>query len=126
MNWEIVKSIFVVGAGSFFGGTFRYLISIAMKKMSMGFPWGTLLVNLSGSFLLGLLWGYFSRVESQENGIAMFLMVGFCGGFTTFSTFSKELFVLLQSGDYLPAIGYAFFSLLAGVALVAFGYLLVR
>ena len=54
---DIIKNILVVGAGSFVGGSCRYLVSLAMKSVNKGFPWATLIVNLVGCFLIGLLWG---------------------------------------------------------------------
>ena len=65
MNSEILKNILAVGAGSFVGGTARYLVSLAMKWASKGFLWGTLVVNLLGCLAIGLLWGYFRRTSSE-------------------------------------------------------------
>ena len=123
---DFIKNILVVGAGSFVGGAARYLVSLAMKGINKGFPWATLAVNLVGCFLIGLLWGVFSKNGSEGSNWALFLTVGLCGGFTTFSTFSKEALVMLQAGNIWGFAGYVSISMFAGIALVALGYFLVR
>ena len=117
---ELIKNIALAGAGSFFGGIVRYLISVAMN--GKGFPWGTLAVNLLGSLLCGVLWGLFTKTGNAANGLAVFLSVGFCGGFTTFSTFSKEALSMLQSGNLWWFAAYVAISVVAGILFVAAGY----
>ena len=119
---DVFRNIVVVGAGSFIGGAARYLVSLMMKGVGKGFPWATLTVNLAGCFLIGLLWGLFSRSASDGSNWSLFLTVGFCGGFTTFSTFSKEALIMLQAGNVWGFAGYIALSVIAGVALVAVGY----
>lgn len=119
---DIIKNIVIVGSGSIIGGAAGYLISLVMKGIGKGFPWATLAVNLVGCFLIGLLWGIFSRNASESSKWTLFLTVGLCGGFTTFSTFSKEALMMLQSGNILGFTGYIALSVIAGIALVALGY----
>lgn len=95
-------------------------------RVGRGFPWATLAVNLAGCFLIGLLWGLFSRNWSDNSSWALFLTVGVCGGFTTFSTFSKESLLLLQGGNIWAFTAYVAISIIAGIALVAVGYYLAR
>ena len=123
---DIIKNTVFIGCGSFLGGAARYLISVAMKTMSKGFPWGTLVVNLVGCLVIGLLWGFFSKTSSEGNTWALFMSVGICGGFTTFSTFSKEALIMLQSGNIVGLLSYIGVSVIAGVALVAAGYYLIK
>ena len=122
MDLDIIKNIAVVGAGSFIGGMARYLVSVLMKGIGKGFPWATLAVNLAGCFLIGLLWGIFSRNATEGSKWALFLTVGLCGGFTTFSTFSKESLMMLQAGNFWGFAGYIALSVSAGIAFVALGY----
>ena len=123
---DILKNTIMVGCGSFIGGAARYLISVAMKTMSKGFPWGTLAVNLVGCLVIGLLWGFFSKNSSESSSWALFMIVGICGGFTTFSTFSKEALMMLQACNFISLLAYVTISVIAGIALVAAGYYLVR
>ena len=125
-SMDIIKNILIVGCGSFLGGAARYLISIAMKGVNKGFPWGTLLVNLIGCLIIGLLWGIFSRTSSEGSSWSLFLTVGLCGGFTTFSTFSKEALAMLQCSNYIGFASYIAISVIAGIAIVALGYVLMR
>ena len=104
MTPEILKTTLIIGCGSFLGGAARYLISVAMKSVSKGFPWGTLLVNLLGCFLIGLLWGFFSRASNANSIWSSFLTIGLCGGFAS----------------------YIAISVIAGIALVALGYILLK
>ena len=120
------QSNWTVGAGSFIGGIARYLVSLAMKGISKGFPWATLLVNLLGCLTIGLLWGFLSRNASESTSWGLFLTVGLCGGFTTFSTFSKEALTMLQTGQIWGFASYIAISILAGIALVALGYYIGR
>ena len=123
---DIIKNTLFIGCGSFLGGAARYLVSISMKTVGKGFPWGTLVVNLVGCLVIGLLWGFFSKTSSEGNTWALFVTVGICGGFTTFSTFSKEALMLLQAGNFMSLMAYVSISVIAGTALVAAGYYLVR
>jgi CrcB protein len=123
---DIIKNTLFIGCGSFIGGGARYLVSIALNTVGKGFPWGTLVVNLVGCLAIGLIWGFFSKTSSEGNSWALFLMVGVCGGFTTFSTFSKEALVMLQTGNIMGLLAYIGISVIIGVALVAAGYYLVR
>ena len=123
---DIIKNILSVGAGSFIGGIGRYLISLAMKGVSKGFPWATLAVNLLGCLMIGLLWGFLSRNASEGTSWGLFLTVGLCGGFTTFSTFSKEALTMLQAGQAWGFVSYITISVLAGIALAALGYYIAR
>ena len=123
---EVIKNIFFVGAGSFLGGAARYLVSVAMRNVSAGFPWATLAVNLLGCLLIGLFTGYLNKNLTGESVVALFLTYGVCGGFTTFSTFSKETLLMLQSGNYWGAICYVGVSVVFGIILTACGYMLAQ
>ena len=122
----MIKNILAVGAGSFIGGIARYLVSLAMKGIGKGFPWATLAVNLAGCLMIGLLWGLLSRNAAENTSWGLFLTVGLCGGFTTFSTFSKEALAMLQTGQIWGFASYIAMSILAGIALVALGYYIAR
>ncbi|MBO7279423.1 MAG: fluoride efflux transporter CrcB [Bacteroidales bacterium] len=126
MITELLKNTMWIGAGSFIGGAARYLVSMAMKTVGKGSPWGTVLVNLTGCLVIGLLWGFFSKSGNEDGSWALFLTVGICGGFTTFSTFSKEALVMLQAGNITSLLAYVAISVVIGIALVAAGYYLVR
>ena len=121
----ILKDILLVGVGSFFGGIARYLVSLAMKGMGSAFPWATMTANIAGCFIIGALWAVLNRYNA-DNQLNLLLAVGFCGGFTTFSTFSKEGLCLLQSGNYSTFILYALGSVILGIVAVALGYVLAK
>lgn len=123
---EIIKNLLAVGAGSFIGGAARYIVSLAMKGIGKGFPRATLVVNLLGCLMIGLLWGLLSRNAAENTSWGLFLTVGLCGGFTTFSTFSKEALAMLQAGQIWGFASYIAISVLAGIALVALGYYIAR
>ena len=123
---EIIRNILAVGAGSFIGGVARYLVSLAMKGIGKAFPWATLTVNLLGCLLIGLLWGFLSRNATESSSWGLFLTVGLCGGFTTFSTFSKEALTMLQAGQIDGFATYVVVSVLAGIAMAALGYYVAR
>ena len=115
--------ILLVAIGSALGGVLRYLVPCVFAAHK-GFPWATLTVNVVGSFLIGLLSGFLARHGgSSADSIRAFAVVGFCGGFTTFSTFSNETFRMLESGQWLSAAAYIGISVLAGLAAVFLGYL---
>ena len=102
-----------LGGGA--GAGFRYLLSNAeWLKLENGFPMGTLLVNLLGCFLIGLLW------QSAQNNelLSPLLIIGFCGGYSTFSTFSNETFMLIDNGQSFLAILNILISVLVGVGLI--------
>lgn len=120
MTPDLLKNIVLVGAGSCIGGIFRYLISVLMN--GKGFPWGTLAVNLLGCLFIGVLWGWFTKAGNAAGSLAVFLTVGFCGGFTTFSTFSKEALAMLQQGNFWPFAAYVAVSVIFGILFVAAGY----
>ena len=124
---KMLKSIFIVGIGSFIGGAIRYIISTLMKSSSNTFlPWGTLTVNLIGCFIIGALYALFSKHTSTSNSLFLLLTTGFCGGFTTFSTFANEGLQMLQNGNISGFITYILLSLIAGLALVALGYWIIK
>ena len=116
----MIRDILLVGAGSFVGGAARYLISLLIPS-SDGFPWSTFIVNILGCLLIGLLWGWMSRsILSQP--LYLLLSIGICGGFTTFSTFSKESLALLQMGNYTTFAFYVAGSVVLGLLAVAIGF----
>ena len=118
----MIRDILLVGAGSCLGGILRYLVSLLVHSAKGGFPWSTFLVNIIGCLIIGLLWGLTNRQTNASSLLNLFLIVGFCGGFTTFSTFSKENLVLLQSGNYFVFALYSLGSISIGLAAVALGY----
>lgn len=116
-------NILWVGLGSCLGGISRYLLSkIIQTNAATFFPLGTLAVNLGGCFLIGLIYGLIDRGMELSPGVRLFLTVGFCGGFTTFSTFIHENYTLFGGGNPLWVIGYAAISFVFGLALVYAGY----
>ena len=87
-------------------------------EIDVQFPWATLAVNLAGCLMIGLLWGILTRNATETTTWG----VGLCGGFTTFSTFSKEALTMLQTGQTWGFASYIAISVIAGIALVALGY----
>ena len=122
----MIKDIVLVGIGSGIGGICRYLISVSMCHTHGSFPWGTFAVNIVGCLLIGILWGLTSRFQHLAPAFSLLLMVGFCGGFTTFSTFSKEGLVMLQNNNYALFAFYILGSVALGIAAVALGYLTTK
>ena len=123
----MLKSILIVGAGSFLGGALRFLISTLMKSAyTSSFPWGTLMVNLLGCLLIGVIYGLFAHHSNVHHAMCLLLTTGFCGGFTTFSTFANEGVQMLQDGNFGAFAVYASLSLGLGILLVMLGYIIAR
>ena len=123
----MIKSLLIVGIGSFFGGALRYYLSSLMKTVcNQDFPWGTLLVNLIGCFLFGVVFAIFNRASSPTNTWCLLLTTGVCGGFTTFSAFAHESVQMLQNGNLLGFASYIVISIILGLLLIALGYWLVK
>ena len=123
----MLKSLLIVGTGSFIGGAMRYLLSTCMKNVcGQEFPCGTLSVNLLGCFLFGVLFAVFSKNSATDNTLYLLLTTGICGGFTTFSTFANESVQMLQHGNTSGFIGYVATSVIAGFVFIALGYWMVK
>lgn len=122
-----MMNYFLVGLGAAFGGSLRYWVSnLTFKFFTENFPYGTLVVNVLGSFILGLLMFYFNDKELLGPELRLFLAVGFCGGFTTFSTFSYETIVLLRETQYVLGFLNIALNILLCLAGVFLAYLLTK
>lgn len=123
----MLRTILYIGCGSFVGGVMRFLLSRYVQSGIAGaFPWGTLAVNLIGCLLMGLLYGIMERGNIGDEDLRLFLTVGVCGGFTTFSTFAMDGFMLLKWESLLPLLGYLAVSVVGGILLFFLGYTLIR
>lgn len=122
-----MKTILLIGLGSFIGGVLRHLLSTCLNdSVVKGFPLGTLAVNLSGCLLIGILYGLFDRGTAASPELRLFLAVGLCGGFTTFSTFMNENFLMAQGAQFFTLLLYALLSLAGGFLAVWLGCMLVK
>lgn len=122
----MIKTLLLIGTGGFAGSVSRYLLTkFIATKWPMAFPWGTFSVNILGCFLIGIIMGmsFQSSINTQTR---LLLATGFCGGFTTFSTYSLEIFELYQRGEAGISMLYLFASILAGFLSVWLGLWLVR
>jgi fluoride exporter len=104
-----LKNILLVGLGGGIGAMCRFYISTLFKAGS--FPLSTLLINIVGSFFIGIVFGFGIKNEQFSEGLKLFLATGICGGFTTFSAFSVENIQLLKTGNYAMAGLYIFASI---------------
>lgn len=119
---EKISRIIIIASGGAIGSVFRYVLSYLFQKASKGmFPWGTLLVNLSGALVLGFLWGVCETTNVSFH-MRTFLFVGILGAYTTFSTFCLENFSLVRNGEYIYALVNVLASNILGILLVFLGY----
>lgn len=116
-----MKVLFAIGTGSFVGGVLRYAISqYVHTKVVTTFPIGTLLVNLAGCFLIGVVFGLTERGNLAPEW-RLFLATGVLGGFTTFSAFSNETVGMLRDGQSVPALVYVVLSIFVGLTATVAG-----
>ncbi|MFE0302716.1 MULTISPECIES: fluoride efflux transporter CrcB [Bacillus] len=118
-----MKTYFAVFIGGLIGTLCRYELS--QTVISQTFPYATMIENISGSLLLGFATGYFLFQKGKKYLVAL-IGTGFCGGFTTMSTFSKETVLLLQAGQFNLSMMYILLSVIAGVAAALAGLILAE
>ena len=117
----------MVALGGALGSAARYVVSrVVQEQCATAFPLHTFAVNVVGCLLIGLVCGLAARLDGLGNGLKLFLTVGFCGGFTTFSTFCNENLALLRGGALFTAALYAALSLFVGLLAVYAGLLIAR
>ena len=120
-------SLILIGLGGFAGALARYLVDgVVVDRTGAGFPWGTLVINVSGSFALGLLFAVTTERALLPAEIRGPVMIGFLGAYTTFSTFMLESWRLVESGAWALAIANLGGSLLLGLVAVVAGMTLGR
>lgn len=109
------------------GSVARYLVMVAAgQAFGMGFPWGTLLVNMAGSFAMGVLVALGAHLWQPSPELKLFLTVGMLGGFTTFSTFSLDAALMIERGEWVSALAYMATSVLLSVGGLFLGLSAVR
>jgi len=122
-----LQLVLAVAAGGALGSVARYLAGIgATRAFGLAFPWGTLIINIVGSFLIGAFVEMFALKWDLPQEARVFLTVGICGGFTTFSTFSLDAYVLMEHGEWLPAAAYVVASVVLSIAALVGALHLVR
>lgn len=120
----MVKSVLMVGIGGFIGTILRFLIARSIQSSSLSlFPWSTILINTAGCLLIGIIYGLTEKGAMISPQWRLFLTVGICGGFTTFSTFSNDTLLLMNDREWLKVSLYASMSFVLGLAAVFFGRL---
>jgi len=116
-----------VAAGGALGATLRHAVNqIALQALGADFPWGTLAVNILGSFIMGVFVGAFALFWDASQTLRLFLTVGVLGGFTTFSAFSLDSVLLLQRGQVIEAVSYILGSVILSLGGLVAGMMLVR
>ena len=104
-----MRMVLLAATGGAIGAVGRYLTGLwALRYLGFGFPWGTLIVNVVGSFLMGLLVAYISWKGAANDALRVFLATGVLGGFTTFSAFSLDFAVLMERRELASAFAYLF------------------
>ena len=111
-----MKNVFLVGLGAMIGAMARYGLLVAFPLK--GFPWAIALINISGSFLLGITAAFVSRDDPKR----LFIGTGILGGYTTYSTFSLDVVEQFQKGEYIAAIGNVSLQTIGSVTLCAVGF----
>jgi len=121
-----VKSVFAVALGGAVGSALRYLVTIVLLRPSANaLPWGTFTVNITGALVLGFLARYFAP-PNASHPLVLALTIGLCGGYTTFSTFTLELFTLVERGAVGRGILYAVASVVVSYGAFLMGNLAAR
>ena len=119
--------LLLVGGGGFVGCILRYLtVQTVDLKLNSLFPYGTLIVNIVGSLLLGIIYGWLSQKSDGSQNLKLLLATGFCGGFTTFSAFAFENFRLMEQKFVSVSLIYMMISLILGVLAIAVGLWIAR
>ncbi|WP_194768494.1 fluoride efflux transporter CrcB [Tamlana sp. I1] len=121
-----MKSLLFVFVGGGFGSVLRYIIGKHLNSFESGIPYGTFVANILGSLLIGLILGLAAKNDTLTQNHTLLLATGFCGGFTTFSTFAYENHVFLKSGDFLSFAMYTCLSFIVGFLAVFFGMFLAK
>jgi CrcB protein len=123
----MIKNLLFIGLGGSLGSIARYLCQRWFNETyPHPFPWGTFVVNITGCFLIGLIYAASEKTSVLSPQTRLFLITGFCGGFTTFSTFAFENMTLLRSGDNIYFIIYALLSVVLGIAGVFAGVAIMK
>jgi CrcB protein len=121
-----MKAIFLVFIGGGFGSVLRFVLNKALNSNISGIPYGTLAANVLGSLLIGLILGLSAKENMLTQNQTLLLATGFCGGFTTFSTFAYENHIFLKSGDFISFALYSIGSFILGFLAVFLGMYLVK
>ncbi|WP_166963713.1 fluoride efflux transporter CrcB [Yeosuana marina] len=121
-----MKNLLLVFLGGGFGSVLRYIISKYLNNPVTGIPYGTFAANILGSMLIGIILGLAAKNNTLSQNQTLLLATGFCGGFTTFSTFAYENHVFLKSGDFTSFAIYTAASFIVGFLAVFLGMFLVK
>jgi CrcB protein len=123
----MLRSVLIVGLGGFIGTSLRFVIARYFQfHINSVFPWSTLLINILGSLLIGIIFGLSEKGDILSAEWRIFLTVGICGGFTTYSSFSNDSFILLQNKEFLRFAFYSGASFFLGILTVLVGRNLVK
>jgi CrcB protein len=123
----MIKTIILVGLGGAIGSILRYLSGwFASKYFQGSFPISTLIINILGSLLIGVFIGILAKFYPENHPLKFLLIIGFCGGFTTFSSFAVENYNLLQNGNQFTAYIYIIASVILTITAVGIGNYLTK
>jgi len=122
----MVKQLFLVFVGGGFGSVLRFVIGKFLNNTENGIPYGTFVANIVGSLLIGVILGMAAKNNTLTSNQTLILATGFCGGFTTFSTFAYENHIFLKAGDFTSFAIYTIASFVIGFLAVFFGMFLVK